>query len=109
MIIILILIVILIQARHHALLLDHRPRMHDHNKKPQRHQQDRHDARHPLDGRTEQLLADLNQCDREAHVGEHHGVPDAFEGHLLDGLEGRDQCYAEEPEAEGPEETVGWG
>lgn len=80
--------------------------MHDHNKQPQRHQQDRHDARHPLDRGTEQLLADLDQRDREPDVGEDRRVPHAFEGHLLDGLEGRDEGDAEEPEGEGPEEAI---
>jgi hypothetical protein len=81
--------------------------MHEHDEQPERHQQDRHDARHPLDRGTEQLLADLDERDREADVGEHHGVPHAFEVHLLDGLESRDERYAEEPEGEGPEETGG--
>jgi hypothetical protein len=80
--------------------------MHDHHKQPQRHQQDRHDARHPLDRGTEQLLADLDQRDSEADVREHCRVPDAFEGHLFDGLEGGDEGDAEEPEGEGPEEAV---
>jgi len=72
--------------------------MHDQHKQPQSHQQNRHDARNPLDRRAQQLLSDLDQGDREADVGEHRGVPDAFEGHLVYGPKGRDKGYAEEPE-----------
>lgn len=62
--------------------------MRRHDKQPQRHENDRHNARHPLDARAEQLLADLDERDREADVGEDHGVPDAFEGHLPRGSQG---------------------
>ena len=82
--------------------------MRRHNKQPKSDEDDRHDARDPLDARAEQLLADLDERDREPDVGEDHGVPDAFEAHLAGGLEGGDEGDAEEPEGEGPDEAV-WG
>lgn len=106
LIVILILLIILANTRHHALLLDHSPRMHGHDIQPQRYQNDRHDARNPLDCRAKQLLADLDQGDCETDVWEDGGVPYALEGHLLDCPESRDERYAEEPEGEGPEESV---
>jgi hypothetical protein len=72
--------------------------MRRHNKQPQRDQNDRHDTRDPLNSRTEQLLADLDERDRETDVGENHGVPHALETHLSHGLESRDKSDAEEPE-----------
>lgn len=80
--------------------------MRRHHKQPQSHQNDRHDARDPLNPRAEQLLADLDERDREPDVGEDHGVPDAFETHLPGGLQGGDEGDAEEPEGEGPDEAV---
>jgi hypothetical protein len=80
--------------------------MHHHNKQPQCDQDNRHDTRDPLNSRTEQLLADLNERDREAYVGENHGVPHALEAHLPDGLQSGDEGDAEEPEGEGPDETL---
>ena len=80
--------------------------MHDHNKQPQRHQQDRHDARDPLNARAEQLLADLDGRDGEADVRKDHGVPHAFEGHLSRGLEGGDKSDAEKPEGESPDKAL---
>ena len=79
--------------------------MRRHDKQPQRHQHNRHPARDPLDPRAEQLLADLDERDREPNVGEDHGVPHAFEGHLPRGLEGGEQGDGEEPEGEGPDEA----
>jgi hypothetical protein len=80
--------------------------MRRHNEQPQRNQNNRHDTRNPLNSRAEQLLANLDERDREAHVWENHGVPDAFETHLPDGLQGGDEGDAEEPEGEGPDETL---
>ena len=80
--------------------------MRNHNKQPKCHEDDRHDARDPLDARAEQLLADLDERDREADVGEDHGVPHAFETHLFCRLEGGEEGDAEEPEGEGPDEAV---
>jgi hypothetical protein len=48
-------------------------------------------------------IAGLSSC---SPIWEHCRVPDAFEGHLFDGLEGGDEGDAEEPEGEGPEEAV---
>jgi hypothetical protein len=80
--------------------------MRRHNKQPQRHQNNRHDTRDPLYSRAEQLLTDLDERDREADVGEDHGVPHALEGHLSDCLQRGDQRDAEEPEGEGPDKAV---
>jgi hypothetical protein len=80
--------------------------MRRHDKQPQRDQKNSHDTRDPLNSRTKQLLTDLDERDRETHVGENHGVPHALETHLPDGLQSGDECYAEEPEGEGPDETL---
>ena len=80
--------------------------MRRHNKQPKSDEDDRHDARDPLDARAEQLLADLDERDREANVGEDHGVPHALETHLLGGLQGGEEGDAEKPEGEGPDEAV---
>ena len=43
--------------------------MRNHNKQPKCHEDDRHDARDPLNALAEQLLADLDERDREPDIG----------------------------------------
>ncbi|RDW60069.1 hypothetical protein BP5796_11675 [Coleophoma crateriformis] len=78
--------------------------MATYNHQPRGDQENGHDACYPQDAGAVQGISNLDEGNRESHIGEDKAPPREVERHGFEAPEHRSQGNAEEPESERPEE-----